>query len=117
MSTNAVDKKKVVPDFRHGENIHCDRELLPSLNYDISLLITLLKIDKCNIIEFNEIAKNLDSCLPEQSSQADLNRTYIFSLFSFLQVQKPFYGWIQNGFHEINNHVTIYLIQCPMRIH
>ena len=22
-------KKKVVPDFRHEENIHCDREIYP----------------------------------------------------------------------------------------
>ena len=39
--------KKVVPDFRHGENIHCDREIFPppQLNYDISLPMTFLKID------------------------------------------------------------------------
>ena len=24
--------KKVVPDFRHGENIHCDKEIFPTLN-------------------------------------------------------------------------------------
>ena len=35
-----MQKKKKVPDFRHGENIHSDREIFPHLNYDISLSIT-----------------------------------------------------------------------------
>ena len=30
MSTNAAEQKKVVLDFLHGENIHCDREIFPS---------------------------------------------------------------------------------------
>ena len=34
---------------RHGENIHCEREISPThLNYDISLPITFLKIDTWN---------------------------------------------------------------------
>ena len=38
--------KKVFPDFRHGENIHSDMEILPAhLEYDISLPISFLKID------------------------------------------------------------------------
>ena len=38
--------KKVFPDFRNGENIHCDREIVPpppKLNYDIFLPITFFK--------------------------------------------------------------------------
>ena len=39
--------KKVVPDFRHRENIHSDREIFPPthLHYDISLRITYLKLE------------------------------------------------------------------------
>ena len=29
LSTNAVEQTKVVPDFRHGAKIHCDRETFP----------------------------------------------------------------------------------------
>ena len=41
-------KEKVVPDFRRGKNIHCDREIPPppsTLNYAIYLSIGFLKID------------------------------------------------------------------------
>ena len=34
------EKKKIVPDFRHGENVHCDGEISPHLNY-ISLPIAI----------------------------------------------------------------------------
>ena len=27
LSTNAVEQKKIVTDFWHGENIHCNREI------------------------------------------------------------------------------------------
>ena len=30
MPLKLVISKKVVPDFRHGENIHCDREAFPA---------------------------------------------------------------------------------------
>ena len=29
MPLKPVISKKVVPDFRHGENIHCDTEIFP----------------------------------------------------------------------------------------
>ena len=51
MPPELVTPKKIVPDFRHGENIHCDSEIPPHhLNYDISLPIIFLKIDRRNII-------------------------------------------------------------------
>ena len=46
MPLKLLISRKVVPDFRHGENVHCDREIFfPHLNHDISLPRTFLKID------------------------------------------------------------------------
>ena len=51
MPLKLIISKKVVPDFRHRENIHFDREILPpDLNYELSLPITFLKMDTWNMI-------------------------------------------------------------------